>query len=255
MTTGQPFTPLVQVTGGAGGAGRVRVVVDEDGEPVWQRGDVDPRCFAISSVGWFSGHVSSMRTFGDIHGWAYVTGARTVVVAGDFAKGSKIHAVGVPSVSNMVYMAAANRSSKSKAKKATAGQFLAGQMRLPWVGQVIWAPPTMKRRSLGQVRLTGTHRSVFGDEEAVGLCFRLANPQEVLPFVSLVIDRVRTDRMNHEQTSAERRAQLQSLPTPESVNSPSQDTLASIRLPGNWIVTSGSAFLGTVSGASEEVPA
>jgi hypothetical protein len=199
--------------------------------------------------------VSSIRTFDDIHGWVYVTGARVVVVAEDFAKGARVRAVGVPSMSNMVYMAAANRASKSRAKKAVAGQFLAGHMRLPWVGQVIWAPPTMKRRSLGQIRLTGTQRSVFGDEEAVGLCFRLANPQEVLPFVSLVIDRVRTDRMDHEQTSAERRAELQALPAPASVNSPSQDTLASIRLPGNWVVTSGSAFLGTVSGASAEVTA
>ena len=55
MTKGVPFAPLVKVTGGADGPGRMQAVVDEDGEPVWQAGDIGTECFAISSVGWFSG--------------------------------------------------------------------------------------------------------------------------------------------------------------------------------------------------------
>ena len=255
MTKGVPFVPLVKVTGGADGPGRMQAVVDEDGEPVWQGGDIDPQWFAISAVGWFAGHVSSTTTHNGIHGWAYVTGARSVVVASDFAKGARYRAVGVPSLSNMAYMATANRVSKSRARKETAGQFLAGQMRFPWVGQIVWAPPSMRRKSQGQVRLVGTHRSVFGDEESVALCFRLTNAAEVVPFVSLVVDRIRADRLGYERTTPEQRGALEAVPHPSTVNSPSSDTLASIRLPGSWIITSGSAFLGTISAMSSEIPA
>ena len=255
MTTGTPFTPLVKVEGGAGGPGRMQVTVDEDGVPFWQGGDLDPRWFAVSSVGSFSGNVSSMRTYDDVHGWAYVTGARVLVVASDFAKGSRYRAVGVPSLSNLTYMAVANRASKSRARKAAAGQFLAGQVRLPWVGHVVWAPPSMPRRLRGQIRVIGTHRTVFGDQESVGLCFRLADPGEVVPLVTLLVERVQADRMEHEQTSADHRSELAAIRPPVSVNTTSPDTLASLKLPGNWVVTAGSAFLGSVSAASADVMA
>lgn len=255
MTKGSPFTPLVKITGGAEGPGRMQPVLDEEGVPFWQSGDVDPSWFAVTQVGWFSGNVSSMQTYDDIHGWVYVTGARAIIVTADFAKGSQYRAVGVPSLTNLAYMATANRVSKSRAHKATAGQFLAGHMRFPWVGQIVWASPSMRRKSLGQIRLVGTHRSAFGDEESVGLCFRLAKPAEVLPFVTQLVERVRTDRMSYDRTTAEQRAGLQALPAPASVNAPSADTLASLRLPGSWIITAGSAFLGTISETSAEVPA
>ena len=118
MTKGSPFTPLVKITGGAEGPGRMQPVLDEEGVPFWQSGDVDPSWFAVTQVGWFSGNVSSMQTYDDIHGWVYVTGARAIIVTADFAKGSQYRAVGVPSLTNLAYMATANRSLKSRAHKA-----------------------------------------------------------------------------------------------------------------------------------------
>ena len=39
----------------------------------------------------------------------------------------------------------------------------------------------------------------------MGLCFRLAKPAEVLPFVTQLVERVRTDRMSYDRTTAEQR--------------------------------------------------
>lgn len=254
-STGVPYAPLVKMAGGTGAPGRMQGAVDEGGIPIWQGGDRDPQPFPVTSVGSFQGHVSTTRTFPDVRGTAYVTGARVMVVVSDFAKGTQWRTVGVPSLSNLAYNAVANRTSKSRARKAAAGHYLVGQMRLPWLARVAWAPSSMGRRQAGQIRLIGSHRSEFGDEEAVGLTFRLADASEAVRLVTLVVERVKADRLSFERTTAEQRSKLEALPRPAAVDAPSRDTLASLQLSGGWIITSGSAFLGSVSAASAEVPA
>jgi hypothetical protein len=255
MAKGVPFHPLATIAGGEKGSGRMLPVLSEDGQPVLQGGDTDPTWYAITSVGWFHANAARPNSYADIQGWAYLTGARAVVVAANFQKGGRVRAIGIPSLTELALIGVSNQVSKARAKKATAGTYMAGHMRWPWVRSVVWAPASTERKQRGEVRLIGSHRTAFGDQEAVGITLRLAKASDVVPFVTAVVDRVLADRFHHEQTTDDERNLLKSIPRPSTVAVPGPGKLPNVTLAGSYVATSGSAYVGLVSALSAEVPA
>ena len=61
-------------------------VLSEDGQPVLQGGDTDPTWYPITSVGWSHANAARPNSYADIQGWAYLTGARAIVVAANFQR-------------------------------------------------------------------------------------------------------------------------------------------------------------------------
>ena len=245
-----PFSPLNLVTGGASGTGHMHVVVDFNGEPIWQKGDTNPYGFAITSVGHFFNTPSTTKSYGDLKGRAYITGSRLVVVGWDFAQGSKMSQIGIPTLSAGAYDVIANRISKSKARKQYTGQYLGGMMRFPWIQNILWSTPNVSRKYRRRVRVIGTHISKFGEKELVGLDFTLSNDADILPFVTTLIGRIKDDRYNFQGTSDEERALLDKLPLPQNIISSGPDQLGSIFLPGAWLIMNKTAFAGKISAAS-----
>ena len=120
-----------------------------------------------------------------------------------------MRAIGIPSLTELALIGVSNQVSKARAKKATAGTYMAGHMRWPWVRTVVWTPVSTGRKQRGEVRLIGSHRTAFGDQEAVGITLRLANANDVVGFVTAVVDRVLADRFHHEKTTDKERNLLQ----------------------------------------------
>lgn len=240
----QPFQPLQTVAAGLNESQRLRPTVDEHGEPDWQAGDTNVRSWPISSLGWSRGVVAGRQDRAGIRGTVYLTDARVVVVADRFAEGSRYRAYGIGN--QVLVAAAATKVSQIRARRATSGSFMVGQMRLPWLTAIVFGLKRGPKDFRGEVRLCGQQLSAFHDPESVLLILRLKQPEQTHTFVSEVIERVRSDRHAWEKTSDEQRAKLDAIPPPESVIAePGQ--LPGVELAGAYRIAAASATYGVNS--------
>jgi hypothetical protein len=226
----KPYFPVQTVEADSDGPNRLVPVIDETGVPVWQPGDGTPTYWEIISVGWSHGAASNRRDNTDIKGRVYLTDARVVVVSDHFAHGSRYRAYGLGS--QVVLSQVATRVSKARAQRASAGTFLTGLMRLPWIMNVVFATSDERKALRGEIRLVSQHLTVFGDPESVMLIFKLRNSADTLAFVEALIERVKGDRLGWKGTTEDERKALGAVPSPGSVRAP-EGSLPSVRLPGS----------------------
>lgn len=240
-----PFVPVQIVSAGAGGKQYYHPTIEPDGEPRWQPGDTDPISWDVSAVGWCHGDLANRRDHKGIAGRVFITGARVVVVSDHFVRGTRYLSIDGPSLVAGV----ASLVSQKRADRAAQGSFLVGQMRLPWIGRVVFGPSSAARVERGEVRLAGAHTTAFGDAENVVLLFKLSDHQLVTDFVEVLIERVRADRSSWPQTSDEKRAALNAIPQPASLVA-ANGKLASCSLPATWRVSDTSGAFGVHSSQS-----
>lgn len=243
---GRPFFPIRQVAPDGAGDQRLHPVIDRYGEPLWLEGDADREEFYVSSMGFAHGAVGNRKIYSNIEGRVCITDSRVVVVSDRFAHGTRYEGY---SPTDYLIGKIATKVSQTRADNATAGSYLVAQMRYPWVSSVVFAPPGMPKSQLGEVRICGAHKTVFGDRETVILFLRLDPPGVVLDFVSELVDRIRVDRYDWQKTTDEERQALDQLPDPATVGAtPGQ--LPIVKLAGSFIITSGSADQGVMSSLS-----
>lgn len=244
------FFPVKAVQASSGGPQALYPVLDSRGIPIWQQGDRDPVSWEISSMGWCHGPPVNRRDDSGIQGHIYLTSARAVVVSHRFEKGSRYYGIG----SDMVVAAAvASKISQVRAKRAAEGTFRVGQMRLPWIMQIVFGTELEHKRDRGEIRLIGQHRTAFGDPESVMLLLRLRKSSETLSFVDALIDRVKRDRYDWKSTTDTERELLDGLPRSGSVSAKGGN-LPSLMLAGSFQVSASSGAQGSHSNSCYRQP-
>ena len=248
-TNPQQYIPLRTIQAGGEGNQDLYPVVDRQGLPSWQPGDLNPITWEIHSVGWCHGAASNRKDEVGIKGQVFITGARVVVVSSSFAKGTRYRAVGGNAV---IAAAALSKISDARAKRSDAGTVLAAQMRFPWIGNLAFGPPDCRTKGLrGEVRIGGMHVTAFGEQEGVILFLRLRQAGEVYSFVSALKERIVNDRLEWERITGDQRAALSKLPGPDRVEF-EEGTLPLIRFAGSFLISPGSGSQGVISHRSFE---
>lgn len=233
-TSSQAFIPVATVHAGGGGPQLYLPALTEAGEPVWQPGDLDPLPFQISSLGWSRGTIHNGDRQEGLQGLLYVTGARVVVV-------SRLRDGG-----DLVSAATRNLVDHLTGRDAPKKSYLVGQLRLPWVKLLAYGLPSVNQTSQGEIRISATYRTAFGDKEAVFLLMRLRNRDEVNEFVSELVRRIYQDRYHFEGTTDEQRRQLEAIPAPDEIVV-DHGKIPVIHFYGSWLVSKTSGRNGTVS--------
>jgi hypothetical protein len=242
------FNTLAVVRPGTGPARDQALVpwVSPSGEPLWEASDDDVIAYDIVGIGECYGSIGNQRTRMGLTGCMYVSAARVVVVASDYARGTSYRSAGLygPVISSAIR----TKLSERKAKQAAAGTFLVGQMRHPWVGRVVFAE-RKRRREEHSVRLCGTRVSAFGDRESVMLIAHFDGAFDTRAIATQVASRVIADRRDWTSTTdVERHALDTALSL--GTRTPDAGKLPGFVLAGSYIIAAGSAREGSFSGRS-----
>jgi hypothetical protein len=238
----RPYFPVRTVDAGASGPQRLDALLDLSGEPVWQPGDTNVARWEIDSVGYAQG--PSRNDYQKIKGQLYLTDSRIVAVSADTNKGSRYQAYGVGS--QVIAAAVATKVSQVRAARASAGKFLVGHMRLPWIADLYYSSQSAVRRSRGELRISSRHKTAFGDIEPTTLIFRLTNPRDAASLTDAILARIRADRYPWENLSQENRTSLQAVPS--AVGMPvGESGFHHAFIPGGYLVGADTAARGFVS--------
>lgn len=246
----KPFVPVRKVAAGSLGNQRLFPAIAEDGEMIWQPGDTDITAWPIKTIGWCHGGAGNRKEYGNLQGTVYLTATRAVVTSGHFVRGSRYRAYGFGSA--VILAQIATKVAQARAQRASAGAYLTGQMRWPWLSRVIWGGPRAPKGSRGEIRLCGQTLTEFGDPETVMLLLQLQQPEHTVEVVRQVIAFVREDREAWQRTTDAERSKLAALPDPDDVDAP-EGNLPSIHLAGGLRVSAASAGAGVYSTTSYPV--
>ena len=220
-----PFVP-VRVTVGSTSMPvpnqRLTAAVDPSGVPRWQPGDTNVACWPISGIGWCHGPVASRSEWRGVAGYVYLTDARVVAV---------VDAGGARPPSGIVI----DGREQTRPLKPGEVTFRTGQMRLPWLTGLVFAAADAPGLDSGQVRFGGEHTNASEDREGVMLLVWLTQPAQTVTLAHDLVARVYRDRYTWPATSDERRAELDALPMPASLEA-APGTLPMVRLPGGHLV-------------------
>lgn len=245
------FVPVKTIAAGEASSQRIHPAVTDDGVPIWQEGDGDVASWDLESIGWCHGAAANRRDTAGIKGRVYLTRCRAVVTSVQFAKGSRYRAYGVGN--QVLVAAAASKISQKRAQRQAAGSVLCGQVRLPWLSGVIFAPTGSPKGLRGEVRLRTQHVTEFGDAESVMLIFRLRRPHEIHSFVAAVLERARQDRYDWKDTTDAERTALDRVADPADAVG-GNGHLPLLPLAGSFRVSGGSASRGVYSSRSFDAP-
>jgi hypothetical protein len=236
-----PFEPLRTVRGGGGDDQRLCPAVQADGTPVWEAGDSNVVTWPATGLGSCHGALGNQRNHLKIRAHVFLTDSRLVVVSGQFAKGSRHSG---PLISSAVK----NQVSQTRAEREAAGQFLAGQMRHPWISLIVYSRRNGLRGE-NAIRVCGTHVSAFGDREAVMLLIHLDAGADPGTIAAEMASRVVADRYDCETTTAAERESLAAARFTDPGEA-AAGTLPSIQLAGAYVVSASSCGHGVHSSRS-----
>jgi hypothetical protein len=201
---------------------RLSAAVDPTGVPRWQAGDTNVACWPINGIAWCHGPIAARSEWRNVAGFVYLTDARVVAV---------VDAAGALPPTGIVI------DGREQTRRLKAGEiaYRAGQMRLPWLTGVVFAAPDATELDSGQVRFGGEHTSASQAQESVMLLVWLTQVAETVSLAHDLVARVYRDRYDWPSTHDEKRAQLDALPVPASINA-APGTLPMVRLPGGYLV-------------------
>lgn len=202
-----PFEPLCVTVPGHDLDRELYPAVNERGEPKRESGDTNLITWHATGLSSCHGAIGNSENHPGIDPVVYLTDARIAVVARHRVK--------------------------------TQRAFLVGQMRLPWIGHVVYSR-RRDRRGENTVRICGTHLTALGDEESVMLIIHLNTHDDPYALAAAIASKAITDRLEWSETTEEQRAALKTagFTDPRNVE---PGTLPSIRLPGNLVVSDGGA--------------
>jgi len=242
-----PFNPLRVTEPAIDQDQRVYPAVDGAGEPLWQQGDTHVAAWDAVGLGWCQGAIGNRREHTAIASRVYLTDARLVVVSGHYAQGTKYGAFFGGTV---ISSAVRSRVAHARAEREAKGTFLVGQMRHPWISQVVYSRAT-RRKDEHVVRVCGAHTTAFGDQEVVMLLIKFDSRTDPGTVASEIANRVMVDRLTWDTTTDDERRALQAARFADPAELP-EGTLPSIRLAGSYIVSTTSGAQGVFSSRSTE---
>jgi hypothetical protein len=188
-----------------------------------------------------------VQTFNSIEARAYLTDARVVAVATDFAQGTRYASAtffGGPVLSSAVL----SKLSKSAARRRSRDLYLVGHLRHPWISGVVYSR-RQGRRGENSVRICGTHVTSFGDKEAITLILHLDPRDDPFNLASSIADRVVADRREWHRTTEAERAALDANRYPDpGILAPG--TLPVLQLAGGYLIANSTAGQGVYSSRS-----
>lgn len=233
-----PFRPLA-VCAPDDRAQSLHPSVDSRGAPRLEAGDTEIVSWPVISLADCHGSIGNAKQHPDVSGRLHVTAARVLAVAADFAQGT--HHIGLGLIADPV----ANWSSKRSAGKSMAGRFLVGQMRMPWVSDVGYSV-RKNRKTPATIRICGSHRTDFGDQETVMLIAGLPDSVDPRQVAEDIVRRVLDDRLGWEDTTPQEEGALRQarLPHPSDV---AAGQIPVAHLVGSFVVSPRSGYLGTNS--------
>jgi hypothetical protein len=234
-----PYVPVRVTTGRVPKRGpdqRLFPMVDPSGAPWWQPGDTNIVACPISGVAWCHGLVANRTEYRNVAGYVYATDARVITV---------VDAAGALPPSGIVIDGVAQTRQLARGEVA----FRVGQMRLPWLTALIFAQTEATGLDAGQVRFCGEHINAEGQVEDVMLLVWLTNAGQTVDLAHDVIGRAYRDRYSWEGATDEKRAKLDAIPAPATVQA-APGTLPRVRLPGGYQVRVQTAGFGVNSARS-----